>query len=244
MGECMKSNVKKPARRGASALGGSASGSGLAAAASTWSGSALQVVPLGRERQRHLHDDLALLQRVVASISILDYVSRVVQFMSCSPSCFVLSLIYLNRIQLRVFGPDAERCGITGTELLNDRNVHRLLITAIVIAAKFSDDIYYQNSFYAKVGGISVGELNALEREMLSLLNFRLYVDLDEYEAFEASLLAGIADAPTMGPILELQNLLLHFGYFTVGKMASHAAGGDQKVLACGADARLVARIS
>lgn len=44
------------------------------------------------------------------------------------------------------------------------------------MAAKYYDDRYYNNEYYAKVGGISNNEINSLEREFLHYLNFRLYV--------------------------------------------------------------------
>jgi hypothetical protein len=43
---------------------------------------------------------------------------------------------------------------------MTDRNAHRLLITSIVVSAKFFDDFYFKNSFYAKLGGISTQLLN------------------------------------------------------------------------------------
>jgi hypothetical protein len=36
-----------------------------------------------------------------------------------------------------------------------------------MMAAKYYDDRYYNNEYYAKVGGISNNEINSLEREFL-----------------------------------------------------------------------------
>jgi hypothetical protein len=33
----------------------------------------------------------------------------------------------------------------------------------MVVSAKFADDTFYKNSYYAKVGGISTEEMNNLE---------------------------------------------------------------------------------
>jgi hypothetical protein len=33
-----------------------------------------------------------------------------------------------------------------------------------MLAAKFFDDFYYKNEYYAKVGGITIIEINILER--------------------------------------------------------------------------------
>ncbi len=46
-----------------------------------------------------------------------------------------------------------------------------------MIAAKFFDDAFYNNEYYAKVGGISNLEVNHLEIEFLNLMNFSLFVD-------------------------------------------------------------------
>jgi len=45
--------------------------------------------------------------------------------------------------------------------------MNSLLLVANVIAVKYNEDIYYANSYYAKIGGISLSELNLLEKEFL-----------------------------------------------------------------------------
>ena len=56
-----------------------------------------------------------------------------------------------------------------------------------MIAAKFSEYGYYSNAYYSRVGGIeSVEELNTLEREMMSLLDNNVNVNLDEMHAYYA----------------------------------------------------------
>jgi len=50
-------------------------------------------------------------------------------------------------------------------------------MTAIMLAAKFFDDHFYNNEYYAKVGGMSNKEINALEIEFLNLINFHLHVN-------------------------------------------------------------------
>uniref|UniRef100_A0A7S4QEV9 Cyclin n=2 Tax=Alexandrium monilatum TaxID=311494 RepID=A0A7S4QEV9_9DINO len=63
-------------------------------------------------------------------------------------------------------------------------NIHRLLVTSIVLAAKFYDDIYYSNTFYAKVAGLRTKELNALEALLLKKLGWQLHVQPREYEQY------------------------------------------------------------
>ncbi len=60
--------------------------------------------------------------------------------------------------------------------------MHRLLITAVLVAAKFLDDSYFNNAYYAKVGGISLEEMNALEVDFLLRLDFRLHVQPEAFD--------------------------------------------------------------
>lgn len=102
------------------------------------------------------------------------YVERLVKYLQCSRSAFVVALIYMQRIQTK--HPKV---------VLTERNMHRLLITSIVISAKMLDDRIFSNSHYARVGGIgTVGELNRLEVLMMQMLDFDLFVFQEEYIVF------------------------------------------------------------
>lgn len=57
--------------------------------------------------------------------------------------------------------------------------MNRFMLIAIIVAIKYHDDDYYRNDYYAKVGGISIKELNSLEKEFLKLLDFKLYISKD-----------------------------------------------------------------
>ena len=55
-----------------------------------------------------------------------------------------------------------------------------LMLAALCRAAKLTDDNFYNNSYYAKIGGIATPELNRLELALLKLLGFRLVVPAAE----------------------------------------------------------------
>ena len=50
------------------------------------------------------------------------------------------------------------------------------------MAIKFHDDEYYDNKFYAKVGGISCLDLNELESVFLKCLDYNLFIMPETYE--------------------------------------------------------------
>ncbi|CAN8069556.1 unnamed protein product, partial [Agarophyton chilense] len=112
------------------------------------------------------------------SFTMSYYCRRLLQFNHCSKSCVPLALIYLLRIE-------------ANQQLhINDFNVHRLVCTAFVLAAKWQDDVSYSNLHYATVAGVaSVHEMNILERHMLNLLDHRLFVTADRYQHMESYIL-------------------------------------------------------
>ncbi|GER46562.1 cyclin family protein [Striga asiatica] len=99
------------------------------------------------------------------TISIKSYLERIFKYANCSPSCYVVAYIYLDRFARK-----------QPLMPINSFNVHRLLIASVLISAKFMDDIYYNNAYYAKVGGISTAEMNLLEVDFLFGLSFELNV--------------------------------------------------------------------
>lgn len=105
------------------------------------------------------------------SVSIEDYMRRLERYCCCSKECFALSLVYLQRIL------DRNR-DFKITEL----NVHRLLLAAIITAAKFQDDDFYSNAYYSKVGGVCPEELLTLEAEFMLLLGWRGHVTVEDFE--------------------------------------------------------------
>ncbi|KAL4579935.1 hypothetical protein LXL04_016106 [Taraxacum kok-saghyz] len=64
------------------------------------------------------------------TISIQSYLERIFKYANCSPSCYVIAYVYLDRFTQR-----------QPALSINSFNVHRLLITSVMIAAKFMDDI-------------------------------------------------------------------------------------------------------
>ena len=50
-----------------------------------------------------------------------------------------------------------------------------------MLAVKYNEDDYYANTFYAKVGGISLEELNQLEYDFLAFCNFDMAIKQSKY---------------------------------------------------------------
>ncbi|XP_028785685.1 cyclin-U1-1-like [Neltuma alba] len=129
------------------------------------------------------------------SISIPKYLERIYKYTSCSPSCFVVGYVYIDRLIHR--HPDS---------LVVSLNVHRLIVTSVMIASKMLDDVHYNNAFFARVGGVSNAELNKLEIELLFLLDFGVMVSS---RAFESYCLHLEKDMLVNGTGLEIERALV-----------------------------------
>jgi hypothetical protein len=103
------------------------------------------------------------------TIGIEYYLSRIREFFACSDTCFVLALIYIDRAGLPISG----------------LTCHRLLLTSIMLAAKFHDDWgHFTITQYGQVGGVRAEEMAKLELEFLRLVDWRLSVEPLEYDKY------------------------------------------------------------
>ncbi|SAM02437.1 hypothetical protein [Absidia glauca] len=115
--------------------------------------------------------------RAKPTIPIHAYLSRILKFAPFSNEALLSLLVYFDRIALK------------RQYAVNSWNAHRLLITSVVVASKFTSDVYFQNSRYAKVGGLPLLELNRLELEFLFLCEFKLHIPLEELQDYGNQLL-------------------------------------------------------
>jgi hypothetical protein len=89
------------------------------------------------ERVAELNDETQQKQKISVfhgvtrpTISIQSYLERIFKYANCSSSCIIVAYIYLDRFtRLQPSLP------------INSFNVHRLLITSVMVAAKFMDDV-------------------------------------------------------------------------------------------------------
>lgn len=93
--------------------------------------------------------------------------------MGCSPSVYVHAMVLLDRVQEQ--NPEL---------IITPRNVHRLAFIAILISAKYLDDFYYKNSYYATVGGLPLPTICELEVEFLTLLNYDCSAQVDTFHNY------------------------------------------------------------
>jgi excinuclease UvrABC ATPase subunit len=122
--------------------------------------------------------ELTEFESATCNLSASAYLKRIMNYSGCSECCAVVGLLYLQRLKQRV-----------QTLRLTSNNLQRLLLTSVMVAAKFLDDMYYSNKHWAQIGGLSLKDVNSLEMIFLFRLNFDLQMTRETYEEYVAHLL-------------------------------------------------------
>ena len=77
---------------------------------------------------------------------------------------------------------------------ISSLTVHRFLITAATVASKGLCDSFCTNTFYAKVGGISLRELNVLELEFVARVDWKIVPKFEVLTEYYESLVKRMGD--------------------------------------------------
>ncbi|KAJ3786329.1 cyclin-domain-containing protein [Lentinula aff. detonsa] len=128
-------------------------------------------IPLQPESLTRFHS------RSAPGISILDYLKRIVRFTKVEKTCLLITLHYIDQI-----------CARVPLFTLSSLTCHRFIIAAVTVSSKGLCDVFCNNALYAKVGGISVGELNTLEREFLRMIEWTITCTRDLLQEYYINL--------------------------------------------------------
>jgi len=112
----------------------------------------------------------------IPKISIYDYITRIINYTNCEENTLILSLIYLDKLIMKNLK-------------LSIYNIHRFLFASILIAIKVNEDRIYKNDYYSVIAGISLKELNLIECNFLSILDFQLFVNEKVFNNYKESLI-------------------------------------------------------
>lgn len=104
------------------------------------------------------------------SMPIGEYVSRLRRHYDCSYECVVIAFVYLNRV-----------LKLHPQLVVEPLTCHRLVAACLTLAVKWQDDDTMSNADYANVCGLTLQELNGLERAMLRSLGYSLVVSVEEF---------------------------------------------------------------
>lgn len=101
--------------------------------------------------------------RVPPNISPLNYLSRLSKFNNFSNATLLTTIYYIDLLSFN-YQPFFT---------LNSWTVHRFLLVATMTCQKSMEDFFFTNDHYAKVGGVNLNELNYLELDFLTRINWK-----------------------------------------------------------------------
>jgi hypothetical protein len=115
--------------------------------------------------------------KTLPGISLRDYLERMLKYTEISAEAAIIAIMWVYRIR-----------EIDKEFSITSFTLHRLILAALQVAAKFHDDKFFANHWYARIGGVDTKEMNALEIEFLFLINFDMFITTQEYNAFYSNL--------------------------------------------------------
>lgn len=103
------------------------------------------------------------------------YLLKFLHFAPCSPAVFVCALIYLDRL--------------SQSFSVCSKNVHHIMAICIMVATKYSSDIFYSNAHYALISCVHLADFNRLEIEFLIMTKFDLSISETEFSLYTEQLI-------------------------------------------------------
>ena len=94
---------------------------------------------------------------------MIDYLQRLAKHAALTPPLLLSMVYYIDLL-----------CSKYTSFTITTLTVHRFLITAATVAAKGLSDSFWNNSTYARVGGIKLAELGLLELDFLHRVDWRI----------------------------------------------------------------------
>ena len=100
--------------------------------------------------------------KTIPALSLNKYLIRIIKYTECENNTLIVAYLYIIKlIQKENF-------------VLGINNVYRLLLGAVVLAKKVLEDIKFDNSYYCDIGGISNNDLNLIEYNLFTRLDFNV----------------------------------------------------------------------
>ena len=120
------------------------------------------------------------ISKIKNSITIKNYLGRLVKYTQAESSTLIAMLIYIDRL-----------CELNNF-IVNSYNVYKILFSSLIMAIKYNEEEYFGNKYLAKVGGLSLNEMNLLELIYLNLIDFNLYVSDEVFQTYVNNINATI----------------------------------------------------
>lgn len=131
--------------------------------------------------------------QIIPSISIIEYLKRIVTYTKIEEETFISSLIFIDRL-----------CNSQAI-ILTEFNIHRIIFTSVLLSIKYNEDLIFKMDYYAEICGVSTTELKKLESVYCKAMEFNFFISDSEFEKYKNYLYSG--------PIMMYQTKRINYEY-------------------------------
>ncbi len=123
------------------------------------------------DHEGNAKSEKAFLTAKIPKISLSEFFERIIKYAKLDYATTICLFIYIERI--------SEKIELTWF------NIHKIIIASMLAAVKMNQDEIFPNSYYARVGGITLDEINYIELSFYNLIRYDLHIDVICYQEYE-----------------------------------------------------------
>lgn len=107
--------------------------------------------------------------RKIPLLTIENFLYRIMKYSQMEKSTLIIAFIYiLHLIEKENY-------------FICKNNIYRIILASCLIASKFNEENQYKNSYFGKIGGLNLNDINYLEYTFISKINFEIFVSENEF---------------------------------------------------------------
>ena len=130
-------------------------------------------------KKKQARVDEPLFSKNVPVLNLNKYLVRIIKYTEIENNTLIVAYLYIIKLIKKE------------NFVLGINNVYRLLLGAVVLAKKVLEDIKLYNSYYCDIGGISNKELNLIEYNIFTRIDFDVNLKMDDVNKVYVEIFEG-----------------------------------------------------
>ena len=120
------------------------------------------------------------------TLSLLELMNRINYYLDVEPLIFPMVVILFERLKIKI---DILNYMNKTNYKINSNNIHLVFVGLFFILTKLYEDNIYDNKTYSSIFGVDLNRLFKIEKKLLIMLDYNIYIKDEELEVFINSFL-------------------------------------------------------
>ena len=116
-------------------------------------------------------------------LTLNKYLIRIMKYTECENNTLIIAYLYIIKLIKKE------------NFILGINNIYRLLLGAVVLSKKVLEDIKLYNSYYCDIGGISNDELNKIEYNIFTRIDFDVNLKMEDVNKVYIEIFDGLSQS-------------------------------------------------